>query len=76
MREMDRELLDLLVCPKSKAPLIQDGEWLYSTDRETRMRYPVRDGIPVMLLDEADIVSEEEFDRVVGSSDGSRDSNH
>ena len=61
---MDKELLDILVCPKTKAPLIQQGDWLYSTDPETRLRYPVRDGIPVMLIDEAETVAPDEFQRV------------
>ena len=68
MGEIDKEFLDLLVCPKTKAPLIQSGDWLYSTDPETRLRYPVRDGIPIMLIDEAETVDVAEFDRVVGST--------
>lgn len=46
-------LQDILVCPKSKAPLVQDGESLVSTDPDTRLRYEIRDGIPIMLIDEA-----------------------
>ena len=65
MAEIDAELLEMLVCPQSKAPLIHDGDWLYSTDAQTKRRYPIRDGIPVMLLDEWETVSEEEFARVV-----------
>ena len=53
MAEIDKELLEILVCPQSKAPLRQVGDWLYSTDAKTRRRYPVRDGIPVMLIDES-----------------------
>ncbi len=64
MTQIDKELLAILVCPKSKAPLIQQGDWLYSTDPETRLRYPIRDGIPVMLIDEAETVDEAEFQRV------------
>lgn len=47
-------LLDsMLVCPRSKARLVQHGDALISTDPETRMKYAIRDGIPVMLVDEA-----------------------
>ena len=67
--ELDEELLRLLVCPKSKVPLVQEGDWLYSTDPETRLRYPVREGIPIMLIEEAETVAPEEFDRVVGGAD-------
>ncbi len=65
MADIDAELLQLLVCPQSKAPLIHHGDWLYSTDPQTRRRYPIRDGIPVMLLDQSEIVPDEEFARVV-----------
>lgn len=64
MAEIDKELLEILVCPQSKAPLRQVGDWLYSTDSKTRRRYPVRDGIPVMLIDESETISPQEFERV------------
>ena len=35
-------LLEILVCPESKAPLVLEGEWLYSTDRSTRRRFAVK----------------------------------
>ena len=61
------ELLELLRCPLSRAPLVLVGDWLYSTDPDTRRRYPIRDDIPVMLIDESEEVSPEEFTRVVGT---------
>ena len=64
--EVDKELLAILVCPQSHAPLVQVGDWLYSTDEQTRRRYPVQDGIPVMLIDESETVDIEEFKRVMG----------
>lgn len=62
---VSRDLLDILVCPQSHAKLIQSGEWLYSTDPATRRRYPVRNGIPVMLIDESEVVGDEEFRKVM-----------
>lgn len=59
------ELLMLLRCPLSRAPLLLVEDWLYSTDPITRRRYPVRDGIPVMLIDESQEVGPDEFARVV-----------
>jgi len=53
------------VCPQSHAKLVQSGEWLYSTDPATRRRYPVRNGIPVMLIDESEVVGDEEFKKVM-----------
>ena len=65
---IDPEFLKILVCPLSKAPLIQIGDWLYSMDSATRRRYPIRDGIPVMLIDQAEQVDEEEFNRATSQT--------
>ena len=62
------ELLEILVCPESKAPLVQVGSWLYSTDPNTRRRYDIKDGIPNMLIDESEVVSEEEFKKVMADA--------
>ena len=59
------ELLEILVCPDSHARLVQVDDWLYSTDAATRRRYPIREGIPIMLIDESEVVDETEFQRVV-----------
>jgi uncharacterized protein len=59
------ELMEILVCPESHAHLVQVGEWLYSTDPATRRRYPIREGIPIMLIDESEVVDEAEFARVM-----------
>ena len=70
MTRLDKGLLEILVCPESKAPLVQVGDWLYSTDPKTRRRYPIRDGIPIMLIDEAGTVSQEEFERIMAQAEG------
>ncbi len=58
---LDKQLLDILVCPVTKAPL----EWHEDKNelwcRASRLAYPVRDGIPVMLEDEARTLSTEEL---------------
>jgi len=54
---ISKELLDILVCPLSKAELVLDGDTLVSTDKETRRRYRIEDGIPNMLVDEAEELS-------------------
>ncbi len=66
---MEPWILEILVCPESKAPLVQDGDWLYSTDCGTRRRYAIRDGIPNMLIEESEQISEEEFDRLMRKHD-------
>jgi hypothetical protein len=47
------QLLEILVCPKCKGPLeYRDGEDALICVRD-KLRYPIRDGIPIMLIDEA-----------------------
>ena len=58
---ISKELLDILCCPETKADLILDGETLVSTDRSTRRRYKIKDDIPVMLIDESEQLSMEEW---------------
>lgn len=72
MREIDEHLLGILVCPESHAPLVQAGEWLYSTDRNTRRKYAIRDGLPILLLDESEVVGVEEFERIMTLADKRR----
>lgn len=55
---IDPELLELLVCPLSRARLVQDGDTLVSTDPATRRRYRIEDGIPVLLVDESEELQE------------------
>lgn len=57
---MNKKLLDLLVCPVSKAPLLYDPARQELICKESRLAYPIRDGIPVMLEAEARILSAEE----------------
>ncbi|MGE0859371.1 MAG: Trm112 family protein [Gammaproteobacteria bacterium] len=61
---MDKKLLDLLVCPVTKGPLIHDREKQELISRSARLAYPIRDGIPVMLEDEARELSDEEVARL------------
>ncbi|MCE2970418.1 MAG: Trm112 family protein [Burkholderiales bacterium] len=50
---MDPKLLDLLVCPITKGPLVYDRERQELVSRAAGLAYPIRDGIPVMLESEA-----------------------
>jgi uncharacterized protein YbaR (Trm112 family) len=51
---ISKELLEILVCPLSKAPLVLDGNTLVSTDKETRRRYRIEDGIPDLLIEDSE----------------------
>ena len=49
--EVDAELLAILACPLDKQPVTREGNYLVC--QECQRHYPIRDGIPVMLIDEA-----------------------
>ncbi|MGY9048039.1 hypothetical protein P775_10225 [Puniceibacterium antarcticum] len=49
----DRRMLEALICPQTHATLSYDAEAQELISRRARLAYPIRDGIPVMLLDEA-----------------------
>ena len=61
---MDTKLLELLVCPVTKGPLIYDRERQELMSRSARLAYPVRDGIPVMLEEEARTLSDDELEQL------------
>ena len=50
---IDEELLKILACPLDKAPVALEGDRIVCS--RCGRRYPVRDGIPVMLIDEAEL---------------------
>lgn len=58
---MDTRLLELIVCPVTKGPLEFDREKNELISRSARLAYPVRDGIPVLLENEARALSDEEI---------------
>ena len=60
---MDAKLLEILVCPVTKGPLIYDRERQELVSRSARLAYPVRDGIPVLLEDEARKLTPEEVEQ-------------
>jgi uncharacterized protein YbaR (Trm112 family) len=51
--EIDPKLLEILVCPLTKAPLRYDRAAQELVSEEAGLAYPIRDGIPIMLVDEA-----------------------
>ena len=51
--EIDPKLLEILVCPLTKAPLRYDRAAQELISDEAGLAYPIRDGIPIMLVDEA-----------------------
>jgi uncharacterized protein YbaR (Trm112 family) len=50
---VDPKLLEILVCPVTKGPLEFDAQRHELISRQAKLAYPIRDGIPIMLVDEA-----------------------
>ena len=59
---MDAKLLEILVCPVTKAPLIYDRQRQELVSKPARLAYPIRDGIPVMLEEEARKLEPSEYE--------------
>ena len=57
---MDAKLLQILVCPVTKGPLIYNKDKNELISKSARLAYPIKDGIPVMLEDEARKLDEDE----------------
>ena len=60
---MDKRILEILVCPVTKGPLIYDEKNQELVSKSARLAYPIRDDIPIMLEDEARKITEEELER-------------
>jgi uncharacterized protein YbaR (Trm112 family) len=60
MAEIDPRLLEILVCPVTKGPLVYDREAQELISQAAGLAYPVRNGIPIMLPDEARPLEEAE----------------
>ena len=65
---LDPQLLEILACPQDKGPLLYfaDEDALYNP--RLRRRYRVQEGIPVMLIDEAETVTDAEHERLVAKA--------
>ena len=59
---MDPKLLEILVCPVTKGPLVHDKEKQELISKSARLAFPIRDGIPVMLEDEARRLEPSEYE--------------
>lgn len=58
--DLDPKLLEILVCPQTKGPLVYRKEAGELLSKKARLAYPIRDGIPIMLVEEARSLSDEE----------------
>jgi uncharacterized protein YbaR (Trm112 family) len=68
---MDTKLLELLVCPVTKGPLRMGANRSELISRSARLAYPIRDGIPVLLEQEARTLSDDELEQLHQAAPGS-----
>ncbi len=66
---LDPHLLEILACPEDKGPLLYfaDEDTLYNP--RLKRRYPIREDIPIMLIDEAETVDDTEHDRLLAKAE-------
>jgi uncharacterized protein YbaR (Trm112 family) len=58
---VSKELLDILACPQCKQPVVLDGETLVCSSADCRRRYRIDDDIPIMLIDESETLTPEDW---------------
>lgn len=64
-KPLDPEFLKILACPLSRAPLLQEGDTLVSTDPKTRRQYRIEDGIPNLLIEEGKELAESDWKSIM-----------
>ena len=66
---LNEKLLEVLACPEDKGPLLyfQDEDALYNP--RLKRRYAIKDDIPIMLIDEAETVTDDEHARLLAKAD-------
>jgi len=62
---VSKELLDILCCPETKAELVLDGETLVSTDANSRRKYRIEKDIPIMLIEESEVLEPEAWKEIM-----------
>ena len=66
--QLDPRLLEILACPQDKGPLLYFADEQLLFNPRISQSYPVRDGIPVMLIDQASTVDQAEADRLAAKA--------
>jgi len=66
---LDPQLLEILACPDDKGPLLyfEDEQSLYNP--RLKRRYAIKDDIPIMLIDEAEAVADDEHERLLAKAE-------
>ena len=64
LRTVDPKLLEILVCPETRLPLVYDKEQSELVSVSARLAYPIRDGVPIMLAHHARELSDDDIARL------------
>jgi uncharacterized protein YbaR (Trm112 family) len=67
--ELDPRLVEILACPEDKGPLLYFADEAALYNPRLKRQYPIRDGIPVMLIDEAISVDDDEDARLIAKAE-------
>ncbi|MBN1639529.1 MAG: hypothetical protein JW866_11205 [Ignavibacteriales bacterium] len=62
---ISKELLDIICCPETKADLVLEGNYLISTDPNTRRKYKIANDIPVLLINESEQMEDSEWKKIM-----------
>ena len=62
---ISKELLEILCCPETKADLVLDKNTLVSVDKNTRRKYKIENDIPIMLIEESEQLSLDEWKTIM-----------
>jgi uncharacterized protein YbaR (Trm112 family) len=62
-----QDLLDILACPDCKTPVVLDGERLVCCKSDCRRAYPIRDDIPIMLIEESQALESNVWQKVMAA---------
>ena len=68
-----QSLLEIIRCPRSKAHLVLDGDWLVSSDPACRLKYEIKQEIPVLIPEEAVELTVEEWQAIMSQHGRDRD---
>jgi uncharacterized protein YbaR (Trm112 family) len=66
---LDPLLLEILACPEDKGPLLYFADEASLYNPRTKRRYAIRDDIPIMLVDESEVVGDAEHDRLLAKAE-------
>jgi len=62
---ISKDLLNVICCPESKADLVLYNDFLISTDKNSRRKYRIENNIPILLIDESEILEMSEWGKIM-----------